>query len=106
GACGVAGRRGRPNREGRASRSGRERGYCVVMGQRVPVQRAARADDRRQRSASGQLRNVPPWRAADGKLLLGLITRRYGQAVHQFSKAYGLEKVRSANISSRRGGEK
>ena len=35
----LVGERSRPNSERKASRWGSERGYCVVMGQKVPVRR-------------------------------------------------------------------
>ena len=38
------------------------------------------------------------------KLMLGLTTRKYGDAVRQFTEAYGLEKSAVANTSARPAG--
>ena len=35
----LVGERSRPNSERKANRWGKERGYCVVMGQKVPIER-------------------------------------------------------------------
>ena len=43
----VVGERSQPQAERKASRWGSERGYCVVMGQKVPIQRPrVRSSDR------------------------------------------------------------
>src|SRR6185436_7118475 len=79
-----------------ANRWGTERGYCVVMGQKVPVERprVRTTDDKEVRLGSYEMfhRGEPLTETVWEKLLLGLSTRKYGQAVRQFSEAYGLEK--------------
>jgi putative transposase len=79
-----------------ANRWGSERGYCVVMGQKVPVDRprVRTTDDKEVRLGSYEMfhRGEPLTETVWEKLMLGLSTRRYGQAIRQFTEAYGLEK--------------
>src|SRR5206468_10051938 len=79
-----------------ANRWGSEQGYCVVMGQKVPVKRprVRSTDDREVRLGSYEMfhRGEPLTETVWEKLMLGLSTRKYGQAVRQFTEAYGLEK--------------
>ena len=92
----LVGERGQRQAERRANRWGRERGYCVVMGQKVPVERprVRSTDDREVRLGSYELfhRGEPLTETVWEKLMLGLSTRKYGQAVREFTEAYGLEK--------------
>jgi len=92
----LAGERSQRQPERTANRWGSERGYCVVMGQKVPVQRprVRTTDDKEVRLGSYEMfhRGEPLTETVWEKLLLGLSTRKYGQAVRQFSEAYGLEK--------------
>jgi putative transposase len=92
----LAGERSRPQSDRRAQRWGRERGYCVVMGQKVPIQRprVRTTDDKEVRLGSYEMfhRGEPLTETVWEKLMLGLSTRNYGQAIRQFSEAYGLEK--------------
>ena len=92
----LAGERSQRQPERTASRWGSERGYCVVMGQKVTVQRprVRTTDDKEMRLGSYEMfhRGEPLTETVWEKLLLGLSTRKYGQAVRQFSEAYGLEK--------------
>ena len=92
----LAGERSQRQEERKASRWGRERGYCVVMGQKVPLDRprARSSEDREIRLGSYEIfhRGEPLSESVWEKLLPGLTTRRYGQAVRQFTEAYGLEK--------------
>lgn len=93
---GLVGERSQPQSERKANRWGSERGYCVVMGQKVPIERprVRTSQDREVRLGSYELfhRGEPLTEAVWEKLMLGLSTRRYGQAVRQFTEAYGLEK--------------
>jgi putative transposase len=92
----LAGERSQPQPERTANRWGKERGYCVVMGQKVPIDRP------RVRTTNGQEvrlgsyemfhRGEPLTETVWEKLMLGLSTRKYGQAVREFTTAYGLEK--------------
>ncbi len=88
--------RSRPLPERTASRWGSERGYCVVMGQKVPVERprVRSTDDSEIRLGSYEMfhRGEPLTETVWEKLMLGLTTRKYGDAVRQFTEAYGLEK--------------
>jgi putative transposase len=97
----LVGERSRPQLERKANRWGRERGFCVVMGQKVPIERprvrstnAGTEGDREVRLGSYELfhRGEPLTETVWEKLMLGLSTRKYGQAVRQFTEAYGLEK--------------
>jgi transposase-like protein len=90
------GERSQPQADRTANRWGKERGYCVVMGQKVPIDRprVRTTDDREVRLGSYEMfhRGEPLTETVWEKLMLGLSTRRYGQAVRQFVEAYGLEK--------------
>src|SRR3954447_11829840 len=92
----LVGERSRPLAERTANRWGSERGYCVVMGQKVPVERprVRSTEEREIRLGSYEMfhRGEPLTEAVWEKLMLGLSTRKYGQAVRQFTEAYGLEK--------------
>jgi transposase-like protein len=92
----LAGERSQPQPDRTAHRWGNERGYCVVMGQKVPIQRprVRTTDDKEVRLGSYEMfhRGEPLTETVWEKLMLGLSTRNYGQAIRQFTEAYGLEK--------------
>jgi len=92
----LVGERSQPRPGRTANRWGKERGFCVVMGQKVPVERprVRTIEDREVRLGSYEMfhRGEPLTEAVWEKLMLGLSTRRYGQAVREFTEAYGLEK--------------
>jgi len=92
----VVGERSRPQPDRMANRWGKERGFCVVMGQKVPIQRprVRSTDDQEVRLGSYEMfhRGEPLTETVWEKLMLGLSTRKYGQAVREFAEAYGLEK--------------
>jgi putative transposase len=92
----LVGERGRHAAERTANRWGSERGYCVVMGQKVPLDRprVRSTEDREIRLGSYEMfhRGEPLTETVWEKLMLGLTTRKYGEAVRQFTEAYGLEK--------------
>jgi putative transposase len=92
----LAGERSQRQPERAANRWGSERGYCVVMGQKVPIQRprVRTTDDKEVRLGSYEMfhRGEPLTETVWEKLMLGLSTRNYGQAIRQFTEAYGLEK--------------
>jgi putative transposase len=92
----LVGERCQRQTERTANRWGSERGYCVVMGQKVPVERprVRTTDDREVRLGSYEMfhRGEPLTETVWEKLMLGLSTRKYGQAIRQFTEAYGLEK--------------
>ena len=90
------GERSQPRPDRTANRWGKERGFCVVMGQKVPIERprVRTTDDQEVRLGSYEMfhRGEPLTETVWEKLMLGLSTRRYGQAVREFAAAYGLEK--------------
>src|SRR5881409_684981 len=92
----LVGKRSEQQAERTANRWGSERGYCVVMGQKVPIQRprVRTTDDKEVRLGSYEMfhRGEPLTETVWEKLMLGLSTRKYGEAVRQFTEAYGLEK--------------
>jgi transposase-like protein len=92
----LVGERGQRQADRTASRWGSERGYCVVLGQKVPIQRprVRTTDDKEVRLGSYEMfhRGEPLTETVWEKLMLGLSTRKYGQAVREFTEAYGLEK--------------
>ena len=92
----LVGERSQPQAERKANRWGSERGFCVVMGQKLPIERprVRSTEDREVRLGSYELfhRGEPLTETVWEKLMLGLSTRQYGQAVRQFTEAYGLEK--------------
>ena len=92
----IAGERSIPNADRQASRWGKERGYCVVDGQKVPIQRTRLRDraNREVRLGSYELfqRSGPLEGAVWEKMMRGLSTRNYGPVVKDFASAYGIEK--------------
>src|ERR1700758_4986523 len=90
------GERSQPQPDRTANRWGKERGFCVVMGQKVPIDRprVRTTDDQEVRLGSYEMfhRGEPLTETVWEKLMLGLSTRKYGQAVREFTEAYGLEK--------------
>jgi len=92
----LAGEPHQRHAERTATRWGSERGYCVVMGQKVPIQRprVRNSDDQEMRLGSYEMfhRGEPLTETVWEKLMLGLSTRKYGDAVREFTEAYGLEK--------------
>jgi putative transposase len=92
----MAGEHYQRQAERTATRWGSERGYCVVMGQKVPIRRprVRTTDDKEVRLGSYEMfhRGEPLTETVWEKLMLGLSTRKYGEAVREFTEAYGLEK--------------
>ncbi len=92
----LVGARSQRQAERTANRWGSEQGYCVVMGQKVPVRRprVRTVEDKEVRLGSYEMfhRGEPLTETVWEKLMLGLSTRKYGQAVRQFTEAYGWEK--------------
>ena len=86
---GLAGERSQRQAERTASRWGTERGYCVVMGQKVPVRRprVRSTDDKEVRLGSYEMfhRGEPLTETVWEQLMLGLSTRKYGESVRQFA---------------------
>ena len=92
----LVGERSQPQPERAASRWGSEQGYCVVMGQKVPIRRprVRTVEDKEVRLGSYEMfhRGEPLTETVWEKLMLGLSTRKYGQAVREFTEAYRLQK--------------
>lgn len=92
----VVGERYAPNKERQANRWGKEQGYCVVDGQKVPIARTRVRDkaNREVRLGSYELfqRSGPLQAAVWDKMMRGLSTRNYGPVVKDFANAYGVEK--------------
>src|SRR5438477_1048341 len=92
----LAGERHQQHEGRRAHRWGKEDGYCVVDGQKVPIQRTRlrTKDKREQRLGSYELfqRSGPLEQGVWDKMMRGLSTRNYGAVVKEFSTAYGIEK--------------
>ena len=92
----LAGERHEQHQGRRAHRWGKEEGYCVVDGQKVPIQRTRlrSKDKREQRLGSYELfqRSGPLQHGVWDKMMRGLSTRNYGAVVKEFSNAYGIEK--------------
>jgi putative transposase len=90
----LAGERHHPER--RAHRWGKENGYCVVDGRKVPIRRSRlrSQDNREQRLGSYELfqRSGPMEHVVWDKMMRGLSTRNYGAVVKDFHQAYGVEK--------------
>ena len=83
--------------EGRlAHRWGKEDGYCVVDGQKVPIKRTRlrNKENREQRLGSYEIfqRSGPLQKTVWDKMMRGLSTRNYGAVVKEFHQAYGVEK--------------
>ena len=93
----LAGERHQQHEGRRAHRWGKEEGYCVVDGQKVPIRktRLRTPDHREQRLGSYELfqRSGPLQAGVWDKMMRGLSTRNYGAVVKDFHNAYGVEKV-------------
>jgi transposase-like protein len=78
-------------------RWGSQAGYCVVGGQKVPLQRPRVRDTRQREVALGSyellqqasLMDDAVWR----KVMHGLTMRRYSEVVRELEQAYGIEKT-------------
>src|ERR1700687_1195472 len=92
----LAGERPQQHEQLRAHRWGKEDGYCVVDGQKVPIKRTRlrTKENREQRLGSYEIfqRSGPLQKGVWDKMMRGLSTRNYGAVVKQFQHAYGIEK--------------
>jgi hypothetical protein len=92
----LAGERHQQHEGRRAHRWGKEDGYCVVDGQKVPIRktRLRTPDKREQRLGSYELfqHSGPLQAGVWDKMMRGLSTRNYGAVVKDFHNAYGVEK--------------
>ena len=87
----LAGERYQQHEQRRAHRWGKEDGYCVVDGQKVPIKRTRlrSGDNREQRLGSYELfqRDGPLQQGVWDKMMRGLSTRNYGAVVKDFQSA-------------------
>lgn len=92
----IAGERYERREPEQPFRWGREKGFLVVDGQKVAIERPRlRSEEgREQRLGSYELfrRSEPLDAAIWNKLMLGLSTRNYSKAVRTFAESYGIEK--------------
>ncbi len=96
----LAGERHQQHGQRRAHRWGKEEGYCVVDGQKVPIQRtrlrgpSSTGASREQHLGSYEMfqRSGPMQAGAWDKMMRGLTTRNYGAVGKDFQDAYGVEK--------------
>src|SRR5438552_1178513 len=92
----LAGERHEQHERRLAHRWGKEDGYCVVDGQKVPIKRTRlrNKENREQRLGSYEIfqRSGPLQKAVWDKMMRGLSTRNYGAVVREFQQAYGIEK--------------
>ncbi len=92
----LAGERHEPHEGRRAHRWGNEDGYCVVDGQKAPIQRSVlrTPDKREQRLGSYELfqHSGPMQASVWDKMMRGPSTRNCGAVVQDFQDACGIEK--------------
>ena len=92
----LAGERSQRQENRQRYRWGTEKGFCVVQGQKVPIERTrVRTLDRREvRLGSYELfrRGEPLNETVWSRLMAGLSTRNYGPMVREFLEAYGINK--------------
>jgi len=92
----LVGPRNRADAEGGKVRWGNQRGYCVVGGQKVPLQRPRVRDTRSREVPLGSyellqrasLMDESVWK----KIMHGLTTRRYSHIIEELEQAYGIKK--------------
>lgn len=93
----VAGERSQPDPNREAYRWGTERGYVVIDGQKVPIEKPRVRDRQNNREIvlgsyelfqRGSLLEETVWQ----KIMFGLTMRSYKEVVQHFIEAYGLEK--------------
>ena len=92
----LAGERHEQHEGRQAHRWGKEKGYCVVDGQKVPIKRTRlrNKENQEQRLGSYEIfqRSGPLQKTVWDKMMRGLSTRNYGAVVKEFQQAYGIEK--------------
>jgi putative transposase len=92
----LVGPKNQPDSQRSNVRWGSEPGYCVVNGQKLPLQRPRVRDTRQKEVPLGSyemlqrasLMEESVWR----KMMNGLTTRRYSDVVKELEQAYGIEK--------------
>jgi transposase-like protein len=92
----LVGPKSQANPERGKVRWGSEPGYCVVGGQKIPLQRPRVRDTRKREVPLGSyelmqrasLMEESVWQ----KMMNGLTTRRYGEVIEELEQAYGIKK--------------
>lgn len=78
------------------ARWGSETGYCVVGGQKIPLERPRVRDTRKREVPLGSYEMLQRASLMEdavwNKIMHGLTTRRYSQVVRELEEAYGIEK--------------
>ena len=98
----LVGARSKPRQSRKAYRWGKEAGFCIIDGQRVPVDRPRVRSTQHNREIPlgsyelfqrASLIEETVWQ----KIMFGLTMRSYKDVVQQFSDAYGLEKTTTSD---------
>lgn len=92
----LTGPRNRSNTSRENMRWGSQTGYCVVGGQKVPLNRPRVRDVRNREVPLGSYEVLQQASLMEDsvwhKIMHGLTTRRYGEVVRELEQAYGIEK--------------
>jgi putative transposase len=92
----LVGAKHQANQSRERMRWGRQRGYCVVGGQKVPLQRPRVRDTRQREIPLGSYAMLQQASLLEDavwhKIMHGLTTRRYSAVVRELQQAYGVEK--------------
>ena len=105
----LAGKRSQPNPHRKIYRWGSEEGYCLIDGQRVPIQRPRLRSRTKKEVPLGSyemfqrssLLGDTVWQ----KIMLGLTMRSYKEVVQQFADAYGWKRAPPVSTSSKPAGK-
>jgi putative transposase len=93
---GLAGPKNQANAARENVRWGAQTGYCVVGGQKVPLERPRVRDVRNREVPLGSYEVLQQASLMEDavwhKIMHGLTTRRYGEVVRELEQAYGIEK--------------
>ena len=92
----LVGRKNQANQQRDMFRWGSENGYCVIAGQKVPLQRPRVRNTRQREVALGSYEMLQRASILDdsvwNKIMHGLTMRGYGDVVRELEQAYGIEK--------------
>ena len=92
----LVGPKHQAGQDGGLQRWGKQKGYCVVSGQKVPLQRPRVRDKRQREVPLGSYQSLQRASLLDEavwqKIMHGLSMRGYGEVVRELHEAYGIEK--------------
>ena len=92
----LVGAKNQARQESELQRWGKQKGYCVVSGQKVPLERPRVRDKRRREVPLGSYQSLQRASLLDDsvwqKIMHGLSMRGYGEVVRELHEAYGIEK--------------